>query len=159
MIDPETFKHLLPLAYDWARKEEDFILAHGSPLGERAAADAAHAGVQDPGRVRVLVVDRIPLPEHPALAEASAQTHVITDASRAVAIGYGIIVRADAWGDRELLVHQLVHVAQCERCGSLEAYVRQYLSDRRECRDFTIGSFEDEARRRAREICAEAAAR
>ncbi|HEV3410490.1 MAG TPA: hypothetical protein VG095_09350 [Chthoniobacterales bacterium] len=158
MIDQQTFEHLLPLAYEWARKEEEFILTHGSPLSERASADALRAGVRDPSRVRVLVVDRIPLPENPILAEASAQTHVITDASRAVAIGYGIIIRADAWGDRELLVHQLVHVAQRERSGSLEAYVRQYLSDRRECRDFTIGSFEDEARRRAREICAEAAA-
>lgn len=155
MVDQQTFEHLLPQAYEWARAQEEFILKLGSPLSERATSDAVRAGVQDPGRVRVLVVDRIPLPEDPALAEASAQAHIITDASRAVAIGYGIIIRANAWGDRELLVHQLLHVAQCERCGNLEAYVRQYLSDRVESRNFTIGSFEDEARRRAREICAD----
>jgi hypothetical protein len=71
-----------------------------------------------------------------------------------VAIGYGIIIRADAWRDRESLVHQLVHVAQCERCGGLEPYVHRYLRDRQSCPEFTVGAMEDEARGKAREICA-----
>ena len=154
VIDQETFEHLLPLAYEWAKAQEEFILARGSPLSERATADALRAGVREPARVRVLVVDRISVPADPALAEASRRTGVITDASRAVAVGHGIIVRADCWGDRELLAHQLVHVAQCERSGGLQPYVRQYLSDRQTSANFTLGSLEDEARRTAREICA-----
>jgi hypothetical protein len=71
-----------------------------------------------------------------------------------VAIGYGIIIRADSWHNRELLLHQLVHVAQCERSGSLESFVGEYLSDRRNSPDFSVGCLEDEARGLAREICA-----
>ena len=154
MIDQETFEHLAPLAYQWAKAQEELILSRGSSLGPKAAADARKVGVQDPARVRVLVVDRIPMPENKELAEASRRSHIITDACRGVAIGYGIIIRADAWGDRELLVHQLVHVAQCERSGGLESFVREYLCDRRTCANFTVGSLEEEARRIAHEICA-----
>jgi hypothetical protein len=52
------------------------------------------------------------------------------------------------------MVHQLVHIAQCERAGGLAPFVQQYLSDRQESQEFSAGSFEEEARRLAREICA-----
>ena len=158
VIDQETFDRLLPLAYQWARAQEQLILARGAPLGPRHIADAHRVGVQDCSRVKVLVVDRIPLPDNKELAEASRRTHIITDASRGATIGHGIIIRADCWGDRELILHQLVHVAQCERSGGLESFIQEYLSDRRTCANFTVGSLEDEARRIAHEICAADAA-
>ncbi len=123
------------------------------PLGATHIVDALQAGVRDYSKIRILAVDRIPLPEDEELAGAARYSHIITDASRGVAIGHGIIVRADSWNDRELLIHQFVHVAQCERSGSLEEYIRAYLSDRRDCAKFTVGWFEQEARGRAREIC------
>jgi hypothetical protein len=154
MIDQEKFDRLLPLAYPWAKIQEDFILKHGIPLSPEQIADAERGGVRDPGRVRVLVTDRIPLPDDEELAEAARRAQIITDASRGVAIGHGIIIRADSWKNRELLLHQLVHVAQCERSGGLESFVREYLCDRRTCPDFSVGSLEDEARGLARKICA-----
>jgi hypothetical protein len=158
-IDQETFEHLLPVAYQWASGQEQFILATGTSLGRQQMADARRVGVQDCERVKVLVVDRISLPDNKELADAARCMQIITNASRGVAIGHGIIIRADCWGDRELLVHQLVHVAQCERSGGLEQWVRQYLRDRRDCAKFTFGSLEEEARGVAREICAANAAR
>ena len=158
VIDQETFEDLLPLACQWAKAQEEFILARGASLTPRHTADARRVGVQGCSKVKVLVVDRIPLPENEQLAEAARRTHIITDASRGVAIGHGILIRADCWGDRELLVHQLVHVAQCERSGGLEPFVRDYLCDRQTCANFTIGSLEGEARGIAREICAADAA-
>lgn len=158
MINQEKFEHLAPLAYPWAKRQEDFILKHGTPLAPAQIADAQRCGVQDSPRVRVLVVDRIPLPDDEELAEAARRAQIITDASRGVAIGYGIIIRADSWQNRELLLHQLVHVAQCERSGGLESFVAEYLCDRRTCADFSVGSLEDEARGLAREICATDAA-
>ena len=154
MIDQEKFEHLMSLACQWAATQEAYVLKHGLPLNARQSADARRAGVQDSSRVRVLVVDRISLPEDEELAEAARKAQIITDASRGVAIGHAIIIRADSWQNRELLLHQLVHVAQCERSGGLKPYVEEYLSDRRTCRDFSVGSFEDEARGLAREICA-----
>jgi hypothetical protein len=153
MDDQEKFEHLLSLAYQWAKSQEEFVLQRGIPLGPRYLADAHRVGVQDRSHVRVLIVDRIPMPENADLAEVARRRQIITDTSRGVTMGHGIIIRADAWGNRELMLHQLVHVAQCERSGGLELFVQHYLCDRQSCANFTIGSFEDEARRTAREIC------
>jgi hypothetical protein len=90
---------------------ENFVLQHGSPLPRRQVTYARQVGVKDICRVRVLAVDRMPLPEEPALAEASRRTQIITDSCRAIAIGHAVVLRADAWGDRELFLHQLVHVS------------------------------------------------
>ena len=154
MIDQEKFDRLAPLACQWAKTQEAFILKHGAPLTAGQIADAKRVGVQDWARVRVLVVDRIPLPDDEELADAAQRAQIITSACRGVAIGHGIIIRADSWQNRELVLHQLVHVAQCERSGGLASFVGEYLCDRRTCRDFSVGTLEDEARGLAREICA-----
>jgi len=153
MIDQKAFDRLAPMAANWAAAQEKYILQHGVPLTAAQIADARRVEVQDPARIRVLVVDRIPLPDDLELANAARQAQIITEASRGMAIGYGIIIRADSWKNRELLLHQLVHVAQCERSGGLESFVIEYLLDRRDSRDFSVGSLEDEARGLAREIC------
>jgi hypothetical protein len=154
MIDQETFENLLPLAYQWAKAQEELVLAHGTPLSPQHIADARLAGVRDCERIRVLIVDRIPLPESGELAEAARRARIITEETRCVGFGHAILIRAEAWGDRELLLHNLVHVAQCERSGGLEQWIRQYLVDRQTSPSFTVGSLEEEARRLAREICA-----
>ena len=158
MVDQDTFEHLLGLAYQWVKTQEEFVLKHGSALSTRQLADAHLAGVRNPGRIKMLVVDRIPLPEDPQLAEISRRTGVITEDTRCMGFGYALIVRVDAWNDRELILHNLIHIAQCERAGGLENWVRQYLGDRTNCENFTIGKLEEEARRIAHEICRNSAA-
>lgn len=153
VVDQEIFEKLVSLAYQWAKTEEEFVLKHGSRLSTRHMADAMLAGIKNPGRVRILVVDRIPLPNDPQLAEASRRMGVITEDTRCVGFGYALIIRVDAWNDRELILHNLIHIAQGERSGGLENWCREYLGDRNSCPEFTIGSLEDEARRFAREIC------
>ena len=158
MVNQETFESLLPLAYHWAKAQEDFVLARGNPLSPRHKRAADLAGVQDCAAVRVLVVDRIPLPEDPELAEAAKRLGILTEDTRCMGFGHALIIRVDDWNDRELILHNLVHIAQCERSGGLEQWVRQYLRDRANCPNFTIGSLEEEARRTAREICCDHAA-
>ena len=158
MSDQETFENILTLAYEWAKTQEEYVLRHGIPLSPQHLADARRAGVRDCERIRVLIVDRIPLPETGALAEAARRTHIISADTRCVGFGHALMIRAEAWGDRELLVHNLVHVAQCERSGSLEQWIRDYLIDRKTSAAFTLGTLEEEARRIAREICAAGAA-
>jgi hypothetical protein len=153
VIDQKTFEQLLPLAVQWTKTQEEFVLKHGNPLSARHLADAKLAGVQHPARIRVLAVDRIPLPEDSRLAEASKRIGIITEGTRCMGFGYALIIRVDAWNDRELILHNLVHIAQSERAGSLEQWVREYLADRTNCPKFTIGSLEEEARRFAREVC------
>lgn len=154
MIDQEIFDRLASRAIRWAETQQDIILKYGVPLTSAQCADASRCGVRDSSKVRVLVVDRIALPDDEELAEAARKAQIITEASRGVTIGHGIIIRADSWQNRELLLHQFVHVAQCERYEGLDSYLADYLCDRRTCSDFSLGSFEDEARGLARDICA-----
>ena len=158
MIDRQKFEHLLPLAVKWAKAQQEFVLKHGNPLSARHLADARLAGVEKPDRIRVLVVDRISLPDDPQLAEASKRIGIITEDTRGMGFGYALIIRVDAWNDRELILHNLVHIAQCERSGGLAQWCQKYLGDRTSCPKFTIGSLEEEARRFAHEICAADAA-
>lgn len=153
MADPKILEQFLPVAYQWARTQEQLILERGAPLTPQHVSDARRAGVQDHSRIRVLVVERLPLPDDEQLAGLARSNNIITSASRGAGIGHGIVIRADCWGDRELLVHQLVHVAQCEQSGGLEQFVQKYLTERLTCAHFTVGPLEDEARRIAREIC------
>ncbi len=153
MVDQETFENLLPLAYQWAKTQEDSALLRGVPLGPRQIADAKRAGVNDVSSIRVLVVDRIAAPDNAELAEIARRMGIITEDTRCIGFGHVLIVRADAWNDRELILHNLVHIAQCERAGGLEKWCRDYLGDRTNCPKFTVGSLEEEARRLAREIC------
>jgi len=44
VFDQETFEYLLPIAYQWAKKQEEFVLAHGHPAGTTHAWDAQLAG-------------------------------------------------------------------------------------------------------------------
>lgn len=153
MSDPKKISQLAPLALQWAETQEALILKYGAPLRAAQIVDAQRAGVQDIESVRVLVVDRIPLPNDVELAEATRHAQIITEASRCITVGHGIIIRADCWQNRELLLHALVHVAQCERSGGLKSFVDEYLTDRATCANFSVGSLEDEARQLAREIC------
>ncbi|HLW35781.1 MAG TPA: hypothetical protein VKS98_08995 [Chthoniobacterales bacterium] len=153
VVDPKTFEKLLPIAVRWAMKQEEFVLKHGSALCSRHLADATMAGVKDPHRIRVLVVDRILLPEDPNLADASKRIGILTEDTRCMGFGHALIIRVDAWNERELIVHNFVHIAQCERAGGLEQWCREYLGNRTNCAKFTVGSLEEEARDFAREIC------
>lgn len=153
VMDHQSLETILSLAIPWAKEQEELILARGVSLGTQHLDDARLAGVQDPSRVRVLVVERLPLPENPLLVQFARQNQILTIASRGCTFRYGIMIRADCWGDRELLVHNLVHVAQCEHFPDIETCIREYVSDRTRCAKFTAGSFEDEARRIARKIC------
>jgi hypothetical protein len=156
MIDQQTFERLLPVAYEWATAQEEYVLARGVSLTKRQVEDARRAGVQNCERVRVLVVDRILLPDDTELAEAARRTGIITEDTRCVGFGHALIIRVDAWSDRELIVHNLVHMAQCESSGGLQCWIRQYLTNRTSSSDFSCGSLEKEARDVAREICAAA---
>ena len=120
------FDRILPLATAWAAEQEARILEHGVPLSIRELADALRVGVKDPERVRLLQVETIPAPGHPAL-QAAYQRAKVPTAPRGLTLHYGIFVRADYWRDRALIVHELVHTAQYERLGGIESFLKKYL--------------------------------
>jgi len=153
MISPEQFKILLPLACAWAEEQERLILRDGVPLTQPQIADARRIGVADPDRVRLRVVDKIPTPAHRELRMAAEATGFLSPMTVGLTLRYGIFIRSDFWGNRALVVHELVHTWQYERLGGFMAFLQQYLQ---EC--ITIGypaaPLEQEAKRIEAEISA-----
>lgn len=153
MICETMLRTLLPLACEWAEAQENAILQAGTPLGENELADARAIGVRHPDRVRLLAVEAMPLPQHPMLRLAAEDMGFLSPITIGVTLRYGIWIRADHWGERRLIIHELVHTSQYERLGGIEPFLSVYL---RECltKGYPNGALEAEARRVECEICA-----
>lgn len=121
------FEALLPLAVEWAAGCEERILREGVSLLEQEIIDAQAVGVQSPHRVRLLSVDVIPRPTEPRLKAACDAIDFLSPATRGLTLRYGVFIRSDCWGDRRLIVHELIHTAQYERLGGIEPFLRRYL--------------------------------
>jgi hypothetical protein len=128
-LTPEQLEELLALASVWAEQQQERILATGIGLSAVQVSDARQMGVLHPERVRWLAVPSIPVPEHPVLRAAGEALGLVSPSTVGLALGYGVYLRSDSAGDRYLLAHELVHTAQYERCGSIEAFLRQYLHE------------------------------
>ena len=123
------FEKLLPLAAKWAAAVEKRILREGVALSEQGLADARALGVREPERVRLLALACAPTPTDLTLKTAAAAIQFLTPATRGLALRYGIFVRNDCWGERQLIAHELVHTAQYERLGGIRPFLRQYLTE------------------------------
>jgi hypothetical protein len=132
IVDRQTataqLEELLPLAAQWASDQKQRVLCEGVPLSKTEMADAKSIGIKNPGRVRLLRVDAIPVPAHPTLRAAAASLHFLTAAPSGLALEYGIFVRSDCWRDRALIAHELVHTAQYERLGGVVPFLQTYIS-------------------------------
>jgi ribulose-5-phosphate 4-epimerase/fuculose-1-phosphate aldolase len=122
---------MLPRATAWAQQQEELMLGHKESLilVPEGQAIARRAGVSRPAAVRILGVTEIPLPEEKDLREAAVQFGLITPGTAGLTIGHGIFVRQDCLKDPKLIAHELMHVAQYERHGSIPAFLQQYLSE------------------------------
>jgi hypothetical protein len=89
---------------------EWWIRRRGQPLTASQQALAQALGVRSPERVRVLAWKRIPTPLPIA----------------GMALGHGILLRADCCDNLDLLRHELVHVAQYERLGGRRRFLSGY---------------------------------
>jgi hypothetical protein len=139
------FELLLPLACQWAEAQESAIIRDGVPLTAALLRDAQDIGMLEPRRVHLRVVHAIPLPDDPLLRAAAEQTGLLTPLTIGLTLRFGIYIRADHWGDRRLVVHELTHTAQYERLGGIEPFLRAYLD---ECLNvgYPNGPLEQEAR-------------
>jgi len=151
-ISPDQFQSLLPLACEWAERQEQIILKNGTSLSPSQIADARLVGVSHPENIKILAVPQIPLPEHPALRTAAREIQLITPSTSGLTLRYGIYAQSYFLSDRRLIVHEFVHTSQYERFGGILPFLQQYL---REC--ITVGypnaPLEQEAIRIADQIC------
>jgi hypothetical protein len=154
MISQAVFKMVLPMACAWAEEQEAVILRDGVALTASQIADARHIGIAHPERVRLRVIEEIPLPLHPMLREAAEITRLLSPCTAGLALRYGIFIRSDSWGERRLVVHELAHTALYERLGGFQPFLKQYLYECIIPPGYPFGPLEQEAKRIARETCA-----
>ena len=102
------------------------LVPHGQEIARRA-------GVSRPESVRLLAVPEIPLPAEADLRQAARQFDLITQDTAGLTIGHGIFVREQCLKDAKLVAHELMHVAQYERHGSILGFLARDLS---ECNEF-----------------------
>ena len=120
---------LVPYVARWIEAQERKILAEGSALDETGMADAGQIGVQHPERVRLLRVARVPMPGGAWIARLGKWFGAPGEHTAGLTARYGVFIRADVWGDRRLIAHELVHTAQYERLGGVRPFLRQYLTE------------------------------
>jgi hypothetical protein len=120
---------LFPLACAWAEQQSAHILSLGVPLSEPQFALARLVDVQHPDLVRVLAVPNIPAPPEPTLQAACEQLHFLGPDTTGLTLGSGIFLKQGLEQDRQLLAHELRHVAQYEQFPSIVAYLAVYLPE------------------------------
>lgn len=127
-MDLQTFMPLLvPKAIAWAQEQSHLILRGGVSLNEKGAALAMRSGVAEPGLVRIKYVSELPMPEDQLLREVAEATGLIGPNMAGMTLGHGIFI-VERHADVRLISHELRHVQQYERFGSIEAFMPVYLA-------------------------------
>ena len=142
--------NLLPLAIAWAQEEEAKALTDGTPLSLRGISIAKSAGVMLPEKVRVLLVENLPYPEHPLLREAAEQTGMLGPDTAGLTLGYAVFMLA-VKSDLRLLSHELRHVYQYETNGAIPGFLPLYLRQVIEV-GYDDAPFEKDAREHERDF-------
>ncbi len=139
----------VPPASLWVAHWERRICAAGVALTPLQLIDARAVGVAFPERVRLLRVERVPFPRWAGTLAGLAGAQPAQTAG--LTARYGIFIRADHWGNRGLLLHELAHTAQYERLNGIRPFLRQYL---RECLadGYAVAALELEASAAARRV-------
>ncbi|MEE2002153.1 hypothetical protein QWY20_11885 [Alkalimonas sp. MEB108] len=131
------FFHGNPLASDfeqnltlWLHEVNDSIYENGKPLTKELQQVAAELGITRPDKIRILIVDEIPTPMAlPKLYREGKQRKLWGPdiKGNAQIFGYSIAVTQEVFDDMGKMAHELMHVRQVERFGSLEKFVVEYL--------------------------------
>ena len=153
MITRALLKIVLPLACSWAEKQERLIHRDGVPLTTSQIADAKRIGVMQPERVRLRVVEEIPSSLNPLLKAVARRIGLVSPLTIGLTLRYGIFIRSDCWGDRQLVVHELAHTAQYDRLGGFKPFLEEYLHECIIPPGYPFGPLEQEAKRIERELC------
>jgi hypothetical protein len=118
---------MLPRVMEWAERQAAHVIERGSALSPQLQELARRSGVRDPSRIRVLVVDRIALPEEPALKVAASSVGLAPASAAGMTLGYAVTVHRGYQDDPRLMSHEFRHVAQYEQAGGIRAFLAIHL--------------------------------
>ena len=113
-----------PATARWAQDQERRILAEGKPLEADALEFAAGLKIENPEGLRVLEINPIPAPIPQPLLKLAESWGLPVFAPAGMTLGRGIYI---LHGHSGVIRHELVHVAQYQRLGGIEPFMKQYL--------------------------------
>lgn len=125
----ETFNDLWNIATAWGEQQERHIASLGRVLTRDELQLAAKVGVRAPENIRILIVPVVPFPEDPLIRAVGAQVGLSTNGAGGLTLGYGVFIREDQKGRRDIWSHEFRHVAQYECFGSIKAFMFFYLKE------------------------------
>lgn len=118
--------YLLDPAIKWAELKAREVQTKGHPLEHTDLRIAMKVGVRRPDLIRAMIVDKLPLPDHPPLRDAALQTGLLGPTMIGLTLGYSILVVRGNF-DRRLLAHECRHVHQYESYGSIAEFLPVYM--------------------------------
>lgn len=125
-MDKHAFDRLMPKAIAWAEESAATIARDGTPLDAELISLACAVGVTQPDAIRILLVDALPLPSDPELAQLALQLGLLDKQSIGITLGHGVMLCREHVSPR-VLSHEFRHVYQYEQAGSIAAYIPLYL--------------------------------
>jgi hypothetical protein len=118
---------LLPRAVSWAEAQSSIVLMNGDMLKPCELDLARGVGVVKPEKIRIGVVDHLPLPTDTGLRSAAVQTGLLGPGMIGLTLGYAVLIRRGHEASSRLLSHEFRHVYQYEAAGSIAAFLPGYL--------------------------------
>lgn len=115
-----------PAVVRWVEAREAEILRSGQPLDAKMQEVARAVGVREPERVRLALVERIPLPDDPTLRRTAVNLGMLGPETIGLTLGHAIYLRKGYFSTR-LLSHECRHVYQYEQAGSVAMFLATYL--------------------------------
>jgi hypothetical protein len=140
---------LLPKAVQWAKEQEQNILRSGRALTLKEIQTARAVGVVQPEQIRIKLVETIPQPQDPLLAQAAVQVGLLGSDTAGLTLFYGIFICTGTFSET-LLAHECRHVYQYEQRGSIDAFLQEYIQQL-----VTYGYYDSPLEAEARKVAAD----
>lgn len=117
---------LLPKTIAWVEEQARQVASSGRALTKHEWELARGVGVAQPERIRVALVDTLPLPEDPTLLAAALQAGLLGPGMVGLTLGHSVFI-CKGHETLRLLSHEFRHVHQYEQAGSIAAFLPPYL--------------------------------
>ena len=85
--------------------------------------------MRQPARIRVRIVDEMPLPDDVQLRAAALRAGLLAPGTLGLTLGYAVFVRQGHETSLRLLSHEFRHVYQYECAGSIASFLPGYLQE------------------------------
>jgi hypothetical protein len=119
---------VIPAVAHWARRTARRAASGGRPLTAVEWLAARRLGVHNPSAVRIVVTPDLPLPGPRWLHRLASRLGFPATECIGLCLGHTIFLHPSS-NQPDVLAHELVHTAQCERLGGLRPFLHSYLAE------------------------------